>query len=128
MARCQDRLAAHVLFFKPRGFPDGWEKSDLWLNAAAIPGVAVIEDDGGEIALFSAATSGETILYDSHGRLLFHGGITASRGHEGDNQGRDAIVSLLTNKALAQAGSLVFGCPLRDTDSRSAEGVDQCNK
>ena len=37
------------------------------------------------LMLVHAWTSGETMLYDASGRLVFAGGITGSRGHGGDN-------------------------------------------
>ncbi len=55
MAHCQGRLGAYVLFLKPDGFSDDWEKSDLWQSAATIPGVTVIpDDDGNEARRFGA--------------------------------------------------------------------------
>ena len=113
MARAQGRVTAYVLFVKPSGFADGWEKTDLLSSASAIPGVTVVRDDEGvEAARFRAATSGQTMLYDAEGKLLFSGGITRARGHEGDNAGRAAIVSLLTTDEAGQTGTPVFGCPL----------------
>jgi len=48
-------LGAYVLFLKPDGFSDDWEKSDLWQSAATIPGVTVIpDDDGNEARRFGA--------------------------------------------------------------------------
>jgi hypothetical protein len=115
MTRCRNLVTAHVLCFKPREFEQHWEKTDLWESADAIPGVNVISDEGGqEIELFGAYTSGHVLLYDSTGKLLFSGGITASRGHSGDNSGRSAIVSLLTQGMAEQTETFVFGCPLRD--------------
>jgi hypothetical protein len=102
-----------VLFVKPSDFPDGWEKTDLLAGAAAIPGVTVVRDDEGvEAGRFRAATSGQTMLYDAAGKLLFSGGITSARGHEGDNAGRAAVVSLLTTGEAGREGTPVFGCPL----------------
>lgn len=115
MAQARGRVTAYVLFVKPSGFPDGWEKTDLLTSAAAIPGVTVVRDDEGvEAGRFSAATSGQTMLYDAGGKLLFSGGITRARGHEGDNAGRAAIVSLLTADEAGQSETPVFGCPLFD--------------
>ena len=128
MARCPDQLTARVLFLNPGGFPSEWVKTDLWYSAAGIPGVEVIEDDGAEVSRFAAATSGETILYDAGRHLLFHGGITASRGHAGDNPGREAIVSLVTTKGSDQTQSFVFGCPLGGAESECPKGSDLCNK
>src|SRR5436305_7201217 len=104
MAHCQGHLTAYVLFLKPEGFSDDWEKTDLWQSATSIPGVKAIVDDGGvEANRFHAATSGQTILYDADGRLSFSGGITGSRGHAGDNAGRSAIVSLVNSGTADQA-------------------------
>lgn len=113
MAQAQGRAQAYVLFVKPSDFPDGWEQTDLLTSASAIPGVTVVRDDEGvEAGRFRAATSGQTMLYDAGGKLLFSGGITGARGHEGDNAGRAAVVSLLTADEAGQAGTPVFGCPL----------------
>jgi hypothetical protein len=75
------RASAYVLFVRPPGVGPGWERTDLWRQAAAIRGVRPIHDDwGGEAARFGAATSGQTMLYDREGVLRFSGGITAARG------------------------------------------------
>jgi len=118
MAHCQGRLTAYVLFLKPEGFSDDWEKTDLWQSAASIPGVhAIVDDDGVEAQRFGAATSGQTILYAADGRLLFSGGITGSRGHEGDNAGQSAIVSLVNEGVAERTETFVFGCPLFNENS-----------
>ncbi len=118
MAHTQGRVTAYVLFLKPAGFDDDWEKTDLWRSAASIPGVhAIIDDGGAEARRFHAATSGQTILYDAEGRLMFSGGITGSRGHSGDNAGRSAVVSLINARASERTETLVFGCPLFDANS-----------
>jgi hypothetical protein len=115
MTELEGRLAARVLFLRPTGAPDAWEKTDLYTSAARIPGVVVLDDPGGvETARFGAKTSGQALLYAADGRLLFAGGITASRGHEGDNVGRARVVSLVTQSKADRALSAVFGCPLED--------------
>ncbi len=118
MAQAQGRVTANVLFLKPSGFTDNWEQTDLWQSAARIPGVQVLKDeDGKEARRFNAATSGQTMLYDAGGRLLFSGGITGARGHSGDNAGRSAIVALLTRGETGQTETEVFGCPLFSENS-----------
>jgi len=118
MAHCEGRVNAYVLFMKPEGSAENWEKTDLWQSAAKIPGVSVISDPNGEEAQrFHAATSGQTLLYDTKGQLLFTGGITASRGHSGDNAGRSAIVSLINREVPDTTETSVFGCPLFNTNS-----------
>jgi len=113
MTQAQGRVTAYVLFVRPRGFSDEWVRSELWASAEAIPGVTPVLDDGGvEAGRFHAATSGQTALYGADGNLLFSGGITSARGHEGDNAGRAAVVSLLTSDGADERGTPVYGCPL----------------
>jgi hypothetical protein len=129
MAQSQERLTAYVLFLKPAGFSDDWEKTDLWQSAAGIPGVQpIVDHDGVEARRFHAMTSGQTVLYDAGGRLLFSGGITVARGHAGDNAGRSAIVSLVNAKVAEQAETPVFGCPLFDDNSECRKPNHERNK
>ena len=58
---------------------------------------------GDEARRFGAATSGEALLYSPSGKLLFHGGITPSRGHEGGSVGRDALVRCVLDGTPAPA-------------------------
>ena len=50
-------------------------------------------------------TSGQVVVYDAKGALLFSGGITAARGHMGDNAGRDRITALLRGDTAASGES-----------------------
>lgn len=117
--RSQVPLAIHVLFYQPRTARGRWGPEDLHRRAAAIPGVEVLQDPGGEeAARFNAETSGSVLLYDRQRRLLFAGGITAARGRTGDNLGLEAVIAHLSG-AAAQATAPVFGCSLRNhSDSR----------
>jgi hypothetical protein len=113
MARLQGRVTAYVLFVKPKGAGHDWEDTDLRRSAEAIPGVKVLFDpDGVEARRFGAETSGHTLLFGADGRLLFSGGITATRGHAGDNVGESAIVALVNSQTPARTQTLVFGCSL----------------
>jgi hypothetical protein len=113
MADCGGKLKTIVLFVRPSETPANWEKTDLWDSAATIPGVSVFVDVGGvEAQRFGAETSGQTILYSESGKLLFQGGITAVRGHEGDNAGEDSIVALVHENEPVAKQTPVFGCPL----------------
>jgi hypothetical protein len=113
MQRLRGRMSAHVLFVRPAGVPAGWEETDTWRAARRIPGVAVWKDEGGvEAARFAARTSGQVLLYDPAGRLVFSGGITPIRGHLGESVGQKRIVSLVTTGRAESATSRVFGCAL----------------
>ena len=90
----------------------------LWTTAREIPGVHVFEDRGAKVAQsFGAFTSGQTLLYNRDGHLLFKGGITAFRGHSGDNAGRIAILALLQHEtprtSIVPVVTPVLGCSLR---------------
>ncbi|HEV8146822.1 MAG TPA: hypothetical protein VGP79_10590 [Bryobacteraceae bacterium] len=114
MTHAPGNLSARVIFYLPKSESAEWAHTDLWRSAAAIPGVEVREDRDNEIATqFGAFTSGQTLLFDREGRLMFRGGITAFRGHSGDNAGRDTILALLEGPARALQATPVFGCSLR---------------
>src|ERR1700722_1194609 len=82
MAHSQGRVNAHVLFLQPAGMTQEWTETDTWRAAVLIPGVTAHRDRAGQEArLFGAETSGNTMLYDVQGRLMFNGGITIARGH-----------------------------------------------
>jgi len=115
MARCADTVAAHVFFYQPDGVPKDWTQSGLWKSAAAIPGVQVHADpEGREARLFGAESSGHVVLYDVHGHLIFHGGITSARGHAGDNAGENTVIGLLAGTKTPLNETPVFGCGLLD--------------
>ncbi|HEX8248465.1 MAG TPA: hypothetical protein VF599_09860 [Pyrinomonadaceae bacterium] len=117
MTSVDGKLQAYVVFIKPKGESEKWTETDLRANAEAIPNVrVVIDEDERETRIFGAQTSGLILLYDRNGNLRFNGGITASRGHEGDNAGRGAIFEIITEDDFKTAKTSVFGCPLHKKD------------
>jgi hypothetical protein len=125
MDRIGTRGRAHVLFIRPRGAPgDGWEKTELWRAAARIPGVRVHADpNGAEAALFGAITSGQVVVYDASGRLVFRGGVTGARGHEGDNPGLSRALAVISGRPTDRNESNVFGCELASRTPPNGEGM-----
>jgi hypothetical protein len=119
MTKVRGAVRAHVLFVNPPDTPPGWDEGDLRSRAESIAGVTVTTDDAArEAARFGAVTSGQTLVYDRDGKLVFSGGITAARGHTGDNVGRASVLSTL-NGMIAQAqGTPVFGCALAAGEDR----------
>jgi hypothetical protein len=112
VSRCRDRVSAHVMFFEPEGGGPEWSGSDLWRSASQIPGVTVHADpDGSAARLLGAQTSGTVFVFAPDGRGLFVGGITALRGHEGDNAGSDAAREAVLYGRVQPVGT-VFGCPI----------------
>ena len=120
-ARCAGRVRMHVLFYADPELGSEWTRSDLWRQAHSIPGVEVASDPlGATAALFGARTSGQVFLFGPDGRLLFEGGITAARGHEGDNAGARAVRDLVLEGSARIEQSPVFGCALApETGARS---------
>jgi hypothetical protein len=114
IAHSSGRVRAELLFVQlPTLEPV--EDSALWQQAGRIVGVHATKDAAGvEARRFGARTSGETRLYAPDGALWFHGGITAARGHAGDNPGQAAIVSLVagTKSPHPAIATPVFGCAL----------------
>lgn len=117
VSKTRDRnLQPYVVFFTPDAKDAIWLKSDIVEKASAIKGVTVVMDPGGtETKLFGAVTSGDLKMYDVNGTLRFSGGITAERGHQGDNAGARTVLALLQSDSAADArvaalSEPVFGC------------------
>jgi hypothetical protein len=118
LGRTRNPPRTYVLFLKPSQFFDGWEKTELWRTASSLPNVTVLRDDDGEEARrFGAVTSGQTLMYDADGELVFSGGITGAHGHAGDNAGRAALIALLDRKPPDRRATSVFGCSLISRES-----------
>lgn len=108
-----DGMRAWFVFTKPANEPDSWCHGATWDMAAEIPlSKRWVDVDGQLAALFGAICSGEIYIYGSEGRLLFHGGATGSRGHEGDCIGTEAIHAIARGRLPKQDASPVFGCRL----------------
>lgn len=113
VAEFPDNLRVYVLYVTFSGNNGNWEFSEARATAQSIPGVTLIDDVDGKISKqFGAETSGYTLLYNQSGSLLFSGGITASRGHWGDNTGTQAVSAILTNGEVLTRKTAVFGCDL----------------
>lgn len=122
-SRAERPFRTHVLFLRPEGYSEDWTRTDLWNSAAAIPGVEPrIDDEGAEAHRFGSYTSGQVLLYGAEGELLFSGGITSSRGHEGDNAGRAALQKLLAGSPTETDEVRVFGCALHEEDDSCTDG------
>lgn len=108
-----DALTALFVFTKPADQNESWCHGAAWNMVAEIPLSKRYVDTNGRIASrFGAICSGETYIYGADGRLLFHGGITGSRGHEGDCIGTDAIHAIARGRLPKHDTSPVYGCQL----------------
>jgi hypothetical protein len=123
LAAYPGQLDVQVYFRTPEEPSEEWTNTALWNDAAAIRGATVAADPGGALARqFSARTSGHVLLYSAAGRLLFSGGITPSRGQEGDNPGRRAITSFLRGRSGGTRESEIFGCPIFESSDACLNG------
>lgn len=121
MTRVAPRVEAIVMFLSPQGVAHDWHQTDLWRHVAAIPNASpAVDHNGSEAALFGAQVSGHVELFDRLGRRVFSGGITVSRGHEGDNEGRASIESLVLRGEKRHAETFVYGCALHETLQQAA--------
>ena len=89
--------------------------ASLAATLRSIPGAQIVVDrDKREAARFGAKTSGHVVAYDATGTLAFAGGITAIRGHRGDNIGRRSLERVLANQNPVERMRSVFGCGLAE--------------
>jgi hypothetical protein len=111
----QSAKVSPVLVVATAWSTEPWESTALGSIARSIRGLSVFADQhGAEAARFGAGTSGHVVLYDARGRLQFSGGITASRGHVGENVGLQTVSQLIEKSAPVAQQHAVYGCPLED--------------
>jgi len=115
MSRCGNGVDARVFVVSPRNAPTDFTQGELFRKAQGIEGVSVGTDPDARTAHeFAATTSGDVLLYGADGRLLFKGGITDGRGHEGDNDGLESVLAIVQGGQPARRQTPVFGCSLED--------------
>lgn len=117
-------IQANVVFWQPDSSvqDENWSESDLIRLARSHPNLQVHLDHGGELTdRFDARTSGMCLVFDVNRQLVFRGGVTSSRGHEGESEAHSLILDALQNpKSLIVLGPKVnssrvfehpvFGC------------------
>ncbi len=124
LARCDGRLTARAVLFRPAAQDDSWFEPELLAALADIPGLEITPDpDGEEARRFGVATSGHVLLFDAQGDLKFSGGLTPGRGQYGNATGRSALLARLVDPSPRGQDEPVFGCPL--LNCRSTRGLRQ---
>lgn len=114
LARVEGEVAVEVAMYRPLEESDSWTRGPLWELASGIPGVELRVDPGGvEAARFGAGTSGHVVCYDAAGVLRYSGGLTRSRGHEGQSSYTDALVTILRGGASELDQAPTYGCSIR---------------
>lgn len=117
-------LDCYIVFLIPSSADAEWRSNEIVRLAKAIPRATVIFDEGEhETRRFAAQTSGQVMLYDPLGQLVFNGGITISRGHRGDNPGARALIRQIHGEPTKVQNFPIFGCPLFQDICSSPENV-----
>lgn len=97
---------------------DSWIESSLTATLRNVDQSQVVIDRDGKYCMnFGVCTSGHAVVYDDTGRLIFSGGVTPGRGHEGHSR----AASDLLNKINGLSGEVshwpVYGCPIIEPES-----------
>ncbi len=122
VGRVGTRMSATLVVIAPPGAERDWDNADLVPVLREIPWVNRVIDEGGrEATRFGAMTSGHAVLYSPEGSLLFSGGLTSARGHEGASRGQEAIVNAVSRGGAADDREDVFGCGLGVAERREME-------
>lgn len=101
-----------ALCYLPERCSADWALGDNYRRIRSIPGVRVQIDPGGrEAQRFGANVSGQVLLYSRSGNLLYTGGVTGARGHEGYNSGQQALCRALRS-GVRMPSAPVYGCTL----------------
>jgi len=124
---CGGDLEVVAYLVLAEGVPEGWERGPILKLLSGLEEADVRLDHGGRLARrFHASTSGTVALYDPRGELVFSGGITPSRGHEGTNRGRSAVAELVRGERPSFTEVPVYGCPLRQTSDPAHVASGAC--
>lgn len=110
---------ATFVFFQPEGAASDWHQTDLWQCSQMFEHSRRVVDRGGaEFSAFGANISGCMMLFDEDGALLFRGGITSGRGHEGNSESKHALAKILKSPISPSEKRFfpVFGCPIQKTN------------
>lgn len=125
VARTQGRLAVHAVFYAMHDAEESWFDTKNWHKSASIPALMRHKDYGGAYTTdFGAQTSGQILLYNQENRLVFNGGITAGRGHAGDNVGELSVIEWVQVGHSTVSSTPVFGCHLKNNTVPPRESVD----
>lgn len=111
----------HIVF-APISIYQDVSETKIWSHASLLPSVNIVVDRNGDlIKQYAVKTSGHALLYNPHGKLMFSGGITSGRGHEGDNSGKTAVIALISGQRALINTVPVFGCPLMGSQMTPGE-------
>lgn len=123
-AEIDSQLRPIFVLVCPESLQSEWANSALARRCQTIPDGRLIVDSDGQLAKrFEATTNGYCLLYCPIGRLLFQGGVTTARGHEGESLGRVALKQLLSGQPNSIDCAPVFGSELSQSNQVAAKLV-----
>lgn len=128
MPRLEGKVRSYILFAKSEGEPAA-PRSENRILAESIRGVTILDDEAArEADRFGATTSGQIMLYDTGGRILFSGGIAPLPHYSGESPMIHSLVAAIESTsgggpmgARVQMPNAVFGCALHGKGN--AEGA-----
>jgi hypothetical protein len=113
LTECPSAVQVQIWFYCPDDEPDDWAHTELWELASHLATFEPrIDRDGRAAAQCGVQTSGHALLFEPSGELVYSGGLTSSRGHEGDSLNSQALGRLLRGESNEIASFPVFGCPI----------------
>jgi hypothetical protein len=112
LSRAPESVKLTVFAFKPKDEPDSWIEGSTVSSLKKFKARIVVDEEGTEAQRLGLATSGQVQVFSSAGVLLYNGGITAGRGHGGDNIGAQTVLELLRDGKSEGRSAPVFGCSI----------------
>ena len=121
-----DQVKIQIGLFCPASEADGWTDTPLTQFADQLqPGCTFIDRSAIEALRFGVLTSGHVLAFSESGICLFSGGITTSRGHDGENRGSLALRSICRGDNPGFLQPPVFGCPIVGNSTSIDNGEDK---
>lgn len=109
-----------LVYYRPSNSSASWEADYLNSEISLFRHAEIVDDVAGiEASRFGATTSGHVVLVGADNSIEFSGGITAGRGHEGDNPAKSALVHILGTHSRWHGRTQfpVYGCSLLDPNT-----------
>jgi hypothetical protein len=115
--RLPDRFEVSIVFVTCGLNQDFVARAPVVKAAEQMRTARVWDDDGREAHAFGARVSGEVFAFNEFGEAVFHGGVTAARGHVGGSDGLRQLERTLMDSSRGVIEAPVFGCRLPQTNS-----------
>lgn len=122
LSRLRSRFSRPVTIISyiycPTTEADAWTNSSITETLRRIPGAALVIDRGGaSMHELGTRTSGQVLYYDQSGKLVFSGGITSSRGHEGMCPAATDLLQRINGDEDSYVRWPVFGCAVFSSEA-----------